>query len=134
MKEKTLIIILRISGLMLITAFIAVFLPYETMARIHHLMGLGKLPQIPILDYLARSVSFFYGMHGVIILYISFNLMRYLQFLKLFCYLGFAFGIAIFFIDITAPMPTYWSFGEGPFIMSLNMVVYVLVMRLEREN
>jgi len=119
---------------MLITAFIAVVLPYETMARIHYMMGLGNLPQIPILDYLARSVSFFYGMHGVIILYISFNLMRYLQFLKLFCYLGFAFGIAIFFIDITAPMPTYWSFGEGPFIMSLNMVVYVLVMRLEREN
>ena len=134
MKKKALIVILRLSGLLLITAFIAAVLSYETMARIHEQIGLGNFPKMPILDYLARSVSFFYGMHGVVILYISFNLMRYLQFLKLFCYLGFAFGIAIFFIDITAPMPTYWSFGEGPFIMSLNMVVYVLVMRLEREN
>ena len=132
--EKTLITILRISGLMLITAFIAVVLPYETMARIHYMMGLGNLPQIPILDYLARSVSFFYGMHGVIILYISFNLMRYLQFLKLFCYLGFAFGIALFIIDMTAPMPSYWSFGEGPFVVSLNIVVYFLVGRLERQK
>jgi len=132
--EKTLIIILRISGFMLITAFIAVFLPYETMARIHHQIGLGNLPQLPIVDYLARSVSLFYGIHGVIVLYISFNLMRYLQFLKLLCYLGFAFGIALFIIDITAPMPSYWSFGEGSFVVSLNMLVYILVKMLEREN
>ena len=71
--ENTLIIILRLSGIMLVTAFIAVFLPYEMMARIHEQMGLGHLPQIPILDYLARSVSLFYGIHGVMILYISFN-------------------------------------------------------------
>jgi hypothetical protein len=133
MKEKVLIIILRISGLMLITAFIAVFLPYETMARIHYLMGLGNLPQLPILDYLARSVSFFYGIHGVIVLYISFNLMRYLQFLKLLCYVGFVFGISLFIIDLTAPMPAFWSFGEGPLIVSLNLLVYVLVIMIERE-
>jgi hypothetical protein len=99
MKKKTLIIILRLSGLMLVTAFVAVFLPYETMAKIHQQIGLGSMPQLPILDYLARSVSFFYGIHGVIVLYISFNLMRYLQFLKLLCYLGFVFGIALFIID-----------------------------------
>jgi hypothetical protein len=134
MNEKTLIIILRISGLLLITAFIAVFLPYETMASIHQLIGLGNLPHLPILDYLARSVSFFYGIHGVIVLYISFNLMRYLQLLKLLCYLGFSFGIALFFIDLTAPMPAYWSFGEGPIVVSLNMVIYLLVIMLEKEN
>ena len=104
------------------------------MARIHHQIGLGNLPQLPIVDYLARSVSFFYGIHGVIVLYISFNLMRYLQFLKLLCYLGFVFGITLFIIDMTAPMPPYWAFGEGPFVMSLNMVVYILVKMIEREN
>jgi hypothetical protein len=134
MKKKTLIIILRLSGLMLVTAFVAVFLPYETMAKIHQQIGLGSMPQLPILDYLARSVSFFYGIHGVIVLYISFNLMRYLQFLKLLCYLGFVFGIALFIIDIKAPMPANWAFSEGPLIVSLNLVVYVLVIMLEREK
>ncbi len=134
MKEKALIIILRLSGLLLVTAFIAVFIPYETMAKIHRQIGLGNFPQLPILDYLARSVSFFYGIHGVIVLYISFDLKRYLQFLKLLCYLGFVFGIVLFIIDIKAPMPASWTFSEGPLVVSLNLVVYVLVLMLEREH
>jgi len=134
MKEKFLVIILRLSGLMLIAAFIAVFLPYEKMAEIHRQMGLGNMPRLPILDYLARSVSMFYGIHGVILLYISFNIMRYLQFLKLLCYLGFAFGIVLFIVDFNAPMPANWAYTEGPFILSLNMLVYVLVIMLEREK
>ncbi len=129
--ENTLIIILRLSGIMLVTAFIAVFLPYEMMARIHEQMGLGHLPQVPILDYLAHSVSLFYGIHGVMILYISFNLIRYLPFLKLLCYLSLVFGIAMIWIDINAPMPVSWTFGEGPFIISLTLVIYILVKMLE---
>lgn len=119
---------------MLITAFIAVFLPYEKMAEIHRQMGLGDMPRLPILDYLARSVSMFYGIHGVIVLYISFNVLRYLQFLKLLCYIGFGFGIALFFIDFNAPMPANWAYAEGPLIVLLNMVVYVLTIMLEREQ
>ena len=119
---------------MLITAFGAVFLPYDTMARMHQQIGLGNLPHLPIIDYLTRSVSLFYGIHGVMVLYISFNLMRYLQFLKLLCYLGFVFGIALFIIDIKAPMPANWSIIEGPFIISLNLVVYILVNMLERKK
>ena len=82
---------MRIAGIMLITALGAVFLPYEIMDRIHQQLGLGKLPDAPILDYLARSVSLFYAMHGAIVIYISFNLMKYLQFLKFLCYLGHFF-------------------------------------------
>lgn len=129
--ESTLIIILRASGILLVTAFIAVFLPYEMMDKIHQQMGLGHLPQVPILDYLARSVSLFYGIHGVIVLYVSFNLMKYLQFLKLLCYLGLVFGVAMIMIDFNAAMPASWSFAEGPLIISLNLVIYFLVKMLE---
>ena len=119
---------------MLISAFFAVIMPYDMMAKIHQQLGLGPLPQVPILDYLARSVSLFYTMHGVIILYISFNLLKYLQFLKLLCYMSFGFGIALFFIDMNAPMPSYWANGEGPFIILLNLLVYILVLKIQREQ
>jgi len=134
MKEKSLKIILRISGIMLITAFGAVFLPYDTMARMHQQIGLGNLPHLPIIDYLTRSVSLFYGIHGVMVLYISFNLMRYLQFLKLLCYLGFVFGIALFIIDIKAPLPNSWAYTEGPSILILNLAIYTLVRMLEKNE
>ena len=133
MKKKALIVILRLSGLLLITAFIAAFLPYETMAKIHEQMGMGDFPKLPILDYLARSVSLFYSIHGVIVLYISFDLMRDLKFLKLLCYLGFVFGIVLFGVDMNAPMPTSWTFSEGPLIVSLNLVVYILVLMIDKE-
>ena len=133
MKKKALIVILRLSGLLLITAFIAVFLPYETMARIHEQIGLGDFPNLPILNYLARSVSLFYGIHGVIVLYISLDIMKYLKFLKLLCYLGFVFGIVLFGVDMNAPMPESWTFSEGPLIVSLNLVVYILVLMIEKE-
>ena len=133
MKKKALIVILRLSGLLLITAFIAAFLPYETMARIHEQIGLGDFPNLPILNYLARSVSLFYGIHGVIVLYISLDIMKYLKFLKLLCYLGFVFGIVLFGVDMNAPMPESWTFSEGPLIVSLNLVVYILVLMIEKE-
>ena len=133
MKKKALIVILRLSGLLLITAFIAAFLPYETMARIHEQIGLGNFPKLPILDYLARSVSLFYGIHGVIVLYISLDIMKYLKFLKLLCYLGFVFGIVLFGVDMNATMPASWAFSEGPLIVSLNLVVYILVLMIEKE-
>lgn len=129
--EITLKIILRISGIMLIAALGAVFLPYETMAVIHKHLGLGQFPNLPVLDYLARSVSLFYAMHGVIIIYISFDLIKYLKFLKMLCCLGIVFGIALFIIDIQAPMPAYWIYIEGPFIIILNLLIYVLAKMLK---
>jgi hypothetical protein len=133
MMEKTLIVILRISGAMLITAFFAVIMPFNMMAQIHQLVGLGQLPSFPIIDYLARSLSLFYVMHGVIVIYISFNLLRYLQFLKLLCYLGFGFGLALFIIDLHAPMPGYWTTFEGPFVILLNLLVYILALRIQNK-
>ena len=134
MKKKALIIILRVSGLTMLLAFIAVFLPYQTMANIHRQIGLGNFPQLPILAYLARSVSLFYGIHGMILLYISFDLDKYLQFLKFFCYIGFMFSTCLFFIDLTAPMPASWTFGEGPLVFGLNLLIYVIVVKIEKEK
>ena len=120
--------------MLLVTAFIAVFLPYQTMGIIHRQIGLGYFPQLPILAYLTRSVSLFYAIHGVIILYISLDLLRYLSFLKLLCYLGFIFSVTIFFIDLNAPMPASWIYGEGPLALVLNLVIYVLVIMIEKEK
>jgi hypothetical protein len=131
--EKILIIILRLSGLLLVTAFIAVFLPYDTMNIIHHYLGLGVLPQTPIVDYLARSLSMFYGVHGIITLYISFNLRKYLSVLILLCYLGVGMGIMLFFIDLNAQMPPNWAYTEAPLVISVNIIIYILAKRVQSK-
>ena len=134
MKEKIIIIILRVTGLLLMTAFVFVFVPYEIMAKIHKQIGLGEFPQIPILAYLARSVSLFYAIHGAIVFYISFDLMKYLPVLRLLCYLGILFGICPFIIDFNAPMPKYWVYGEGPLAIILSIFILVLASKLKKEG
>lgn len=131
-KEKSLVVILRVSGLILMSAFIAVFLPYKTMADIHRWIGLGDFPLLSILDYLARSVSLFYAVHGIILFYVSFDIFKYLQFIKLLCYLGFLFGICLIFIDIQASMPAYWIICEGPSALLLSGLIFMLTKKIEK--
>jgi len=133
-KETILILILRLAGAMLVIAFVAVFLPYDVMNRIHQNMGLGVLPQTPIVDYLARSLSMFYGIHGVITLYISFHLKRYLSFLKLLCFLGVIMGIMLFYIDMNARMPAFWAYYEAPIVITLNVIIYILALLVEKKE
>jgi len=81
-----------------------------------------------------RSVSLFYAIHGAIVFYISFDLRKYLKLLKLICYLGVLFGICLFIIDLNAPMPTYWIYGEGPLAIILSLVILTLASKFEKKK
>ncbi len=62
--ELAIVIILRVIGITGLFAIPAIFLPYSWMNAIHDFMGLGELPNAPIVSYLARSLSAFF--HEVI--------------------------------------------------------------------
>ena len=67
MSQRLLIVLLRFGALMTGLAFLTVPLPVESMVSTHRWLGLGDLPQAPIVEYLARSVAAFYGFHGVLL-------------------------------------------------------------------
>ncbi len=87
--EKALKIILRISGIITLPAVFAAFFPYDTMNYFHEMIGMGEFPKEPIAHYLAGSLSLFYAMHGAILIFISFNLRKYQNFIIFYCYLVF---------------------------------------------
>jgi hypothetical protein len=43
-------------------------------------------------------------------------------------------GVTLFFIDVHAEMPTRWTYAEAPLVISVNLLVYFLAIRLEREK
>ena len=45
--------ILRLVGLLSMLAILAVFMPLSWMASVHESLGLGKMPEGPIVEYLA---------------------------------------------------------------------------------
>lgn len=124
--------ILRLSGFVLVTAFLAMLLPVEWMATTHAWLGLGEFPRAPIVDYLTRSVAALYGFHGVLVLLVSTDPVRYRQFVWYLAIMNVAFGLIMLAIDIRAGMPLFWTAAEGPPIIAMGTALGALNWQLTR--
>ncbi len=118
--------ILAFVGCGLLVAAGAVFLPVETMAQMHLWLGLGEFPDAPITRYLARSTSLLYAVHGALMLYVSFDLKRYWPLVAVFGWLHVVIGLTMLGIDLTSPMPLYWTAGEGLPIAAVGALIVYL--------
>ncbi|MBI5386002.1 MAG: hypothetical protein HZA90_15105 [Verrucomicrobia bacterium] len=131
-SERALQWLLRIIGGSSLLAVIAVVMPYTWMNAIHQWLGLGVLPDAPIVGYLARSTSAFYALLGGLLWVVSFDLRRHRLVLR---YLGaacFLFGAALFAIDLAEGLPKFWTFWEGPFSAAFGLAVFWLSGRVEQ--
>ncbi|MGO8746577.1 MAG: hypothetical protein ACLQNE_11360 [Thermoguttaceae bacterium] len=68
--ERTLVLLLRLDAILLLMAMIPSMMPFEWMKEIHRCLGLGELPDGPIMGYLTRSLSVMYAMHGAVELFV----------------------------------------------------------------
>lgn len=105
--------LLAITGVGLMFAALAVVMPRQWMAVGHAWLGLGEFPDRPITVYLARSTSLLYAVHGSLMLFVSFDLKRYWPMVRLFGWLHIVIGLTMLGIDLTSPMPWYWTAFEG---------------------
>jgi hypothetical protein len=122
--------ILRYIGTMSLLALIFVAAPYEWMSSIHAALGLGELPDDPIVGYLARSLSAFYAMIGGVFWVVSFDLVRHRP---LLLYIGPAIallGVALLFVDLHEGLPLAWTVWEGPFVCVVGTTIWTLSRRL----
>lgn len=121
-----LVILLRLAGTITLTAFFAMFLPVEWMAATHAQLGLGEFPRTPIVDYLARTVAALYGFHGVLLLIVSTDTVRYRPIVSFVAAMNFTFGIIVLAVDLHAGLPLWWTLAEGPPIALFGVVVAML--------
>ena len=111
--EKVLVIIMRLAAVMLLTALIPVVMPFAWMKDIHRLLGMGELPEGPIMGYLTRSLSAMYAMHGALVFFVSLDVRRYLPVVKCLAVLGLVFGSGMLVLDIMVGMPPGGSPEKG---------------------
>ena len=112
------------------SAFLAVFLPVDSMASTHRWLGLGEFPRTPIVDYLARSVAALYGFHGVLLFVISTDVVRYRPLVWYVAAMNVVFGIMLIAIDLHAGLPAQWTAFEGPPVVVIGMLVAYFNWRL----
>lgn len=123
-KLQLLTWLLRLNAAVLLLAVVPVFFPYSLMNSIHQYLGLNELPNSPITDYLTRSLSLMYTLHGAVCLALALDVKRYLPMIRLVALYHVAFGIMLLGIDIQAGLPVWWTIGEGPMIALFALFIW----------
>src|ERR1051325_1398123 len=128
-SEIQLVWFLRLTALMFLSAALAVFLPYAWMDAISIWIGLGELPQLPLVEYLTRSVSALYATLGASYWYMSRDVRRYLPLLRFTIPVTLVFDATIIALDVLIPMPPLWLAGESVSILTWTAALWWLLRR-----
>ena len=131
--ELAILVLMRFMGIGGLLAIPAIFLPYSWMNSIHEFMGLGTMPDTPIVSYLARSLSAFYAIVGTITIFVSLDIRRHRSFVRLLIVIAIVAGFVLLGIDTTAGMPMSWTISEGPPMIVIGVVVLWLQRKIAVE-
>lgn len=127
---RVLALLLRVIGGVMLLATLAVIMPTDWMDWTHAQIGLGKLPRGAIVEYLTRSLSGLYAVHGVVLLMLAADVRRYHGVIAGVGALHVAFGLATVWIDWFAGMPWWWTATEGGPVAVVGGVIVWLARRV----
>ena len=119
------------NGVMTLLALPAVFFPTSVMDMFHRRLELGPLPEGPIVQYLARSISALYAAFGSLTLLIAWDLRRFAPLVTWWGIVAILFGIILLWVDINAPMPAHWTWSEAPYTVITGTLVLILQSRMK---
>jgi hypothetical protein len=126
-SERWLVYLLRFGGVLLGSAFFAMFLPDAWMAAIHRWLGLGEYPAATLTSYLTRSTSALYAFHGGLLLALSTDVRRFRPVLLFVAWGTVGLGVALTTIDFHAALPLWWRLAEGPWVLLAGSMLVWLV-------
>lgn len=128
--DRQLAWLLRLIGAALLLALPAVVLPHSTMDAIHRdALRLGSLPDAVIVQYLSRTASLLYAMHGAVLVHVSFDVPRYRPLIVVLGILNGLFGACACGVDLVFGMPLWWAAWEGPLIVAAAAITVWLAKR-----
>jgi hypothetical protein len=131
--ERHLSWFLRFSALMFLAAVPAVVMPTDWMNTIAEMQGLAKLPDLPLVGYLARHLSALYAAMGASYWYLSCDVGRYLPLLRFSVPLTVVQSVVILAIDVGVEMPMMWTVGEAVAMFGWTVAFWWLVRRVGHE-
>ena len=104
--------LLRIFGGTCLLAVFAFAMPQSWMAAVHQWLGMGVLPDKPVVEYLARTTSALFAFYGGLLLVLALDVRRYARVIRyqaivmmLFSGVGAIFGLR-------AGMPVWWMASD----------------------
>jgi hypothetical protein len=128
-RERLLIWLLRLAGATEILAFISVVMPRSWMEIAHEGLGMGTMPEGPLVMFMIRQASYAYGMHGVSLWILASDVVR---FRPLIVFNGAAFllaGPVFFLIDYTTGVPFWWTIFDSLACGATGVLLLLLARR-----
>jgi hypothetical protein len=132
-SERILVWLLRLSGAVMLLAFAAMLMPTDWMAANHRRLGMGSFPESTLVDYLTRSISALYGIHGGLYLVVSMRVKRYADLILYLGVMNVLFGLLMIGIDLHAGMPLFWTLVEGPSVIVVGALFVALTRKLPAD-
>lgn len=123
---RRLALVLRGLGCLDLLALLVVAAPEAWIDVAHRGAGLGALPREPIVGYLARSASALYGLHGAIVVFLSFDVKHYERLIRFMAWAAVVHGAVVLGIDIVQELPVLWRYAEGPGFTATGLLVLAL--------
>ena len=132
-REKLLVWLLRIAGATEILAFIAVVMPRSWMEIANASVGLGEMPDGPLLMFMIRQASYTYGVHGLSLWLLATDVKRFRPFI-IFNGIAFLIAAPVFvLIDLSSGMPLWWTVSD-PLSCGLLGAALLLLTLTNRSN
>lgn len=101
-------LLLFVWGFPPVLAIVPFLMPMSWMAAVHEWIGMGVLPDKPIVDYLARYASAMSALYGFLLLLLMTNVRRYAPVITLQAIAIIVFsGVGVIFAW-RAGMPSWW--------------------------
>jgi len=111
---------------LVLLALPAAFMPTALMDKFHQRLMQAPLPDGPIVQYLARSVSALYASFGSLTLLLAWDLRRFGPLVTWWGVTAILFALALVWVDTSAPMPAHWTWSECSYTLLTGMLVLIL--------
>jgi hypothetical protein len=131
--QTALVLLLRVAGLLALTALVFVFVPFGWMQDVARWLSLAEPVATPLNHYLTRSLSAMYAFHGALLVYLSLDVVRYAPLARFLAGMGLGFGVLLFGLDWLVGMPAFWTLGEGPVVAIYCVALYAAADRVCRQ-
>ena len=104
--------LLRSFGGVSALAMFAVVMPRGWMGVVHEWLGMGTLPDAPIVEYLARSTSALCALYGGLLLLLATDVRRYARVITYQAVMTIALATVGACFGLRAGMPAWWMLGD----------------------
>ena len=93
-------------------AVVPFVMPRSWMSRAHEWLGLGLLPDKPIVEYLARYASGMSALYGLLLLLLASDVRRYAAIITFQAWMIMALSAVGLVLGFRAGMPAWWMIGD----------------------